>query len=299
MKDTLNRILKWIGIVLGCAMILIPIYIAVAFFGNPVSAILAHNSSRRYLAENFGDTDFQVVKSGYNFKTGDYYAFIESPTSQDSHFTVYFNGWGQYRYDTYESVTDRYTTLSRLDTQYRELVDSALPEDGSPFDISIAFGELKVAGIREVFSYTDANGDTKTYTIDKEYGIDRASLELDGQYDILALGRDAGCITLYIHDPEVTTKRTAELLLDVKDYLDRQGIPFHAIDFHLCEPRNEQGQNVGKQISLFDFLYSDIYEEGLIDRVEQHWRIAQEHYAIQDGLKAETDIIHAEKQEIS
>lgn len=292
MNDTLNKILKWIGIILGCAMILIPLYIAVVLFGNPVSAILTHNGSQQYLEEHFADTDFQISKTGYNFKTGSYYAFIASPSSQDSYFTVSFDGWGRYRYDTYENVINRTTTLSRLDTQYHELVDSGLSEEGTPFDISIVFGELKVAGTQEIFSYTDTNGDTKTYTIEKDYGLDRSNLELDREYDILALGHEAGRIVLYIHDEEVTTERAAALLLEVKAYLDLQGIPFHAINFNLCAPRNEQGQLIGEQITLFDFLYEDIYEEDLHLRVEQHWLAAQEHFAIQDRLKTMEDPLY-------
>ena len=299
MKDTMNKILKWVGIILGCAAILIPLGIAVTFMGNPVSALLAQGSSRRYLEENFPDRDFQIAKSGYNFKTGNYYAYIQSPSSQDSHFTVYFDGWGRYQYDTYDSVVNRSTTLSRLDEQYRELVKSALPYEGSPFDISIAFGELKVAELYEVYSYTDVHGNVQTYTLDKGYGLQRSQLVLDGEYDIFALGRDYGSICLYIHDPEVTTQRAAELLQEVKAYLDSQGVPFHAIDFQLCEPRNEDGQNVGKQITLFQFLCSDIREDGLPERVEQHWLIAQEHFAIQDGIKANEDPLFIEKFEIS
>ena len=71
----------------------------------------------------------------------------------------------------------------------------------------------------------------------------------------------------------------------MKAYLDEKDIPFHAIEFHLCEPRNEEGQNVGQQITLYDFLYSDIYEDGLLNRVAEHWEIAREHHAIQDGEK--------------
>ena len=281
----MKKAIKYICILLCAALLVFAAYFLFAFFGNPVSWAIARINTSQYLEENFGDSHFRVNKVGYNFKTGGYYAFIDSPTSQDSYFTIYFDGWGRYRYDSYEDVVNKYTTLSRLDSQYRELVDEKFNETNTPFDISIVFGELKVSGIYEIYTYTDEGGNTVEYTLDKNYGLDRSILELDREYDIDQLGRDCGSICLYIHDPEVTVERAAELLLEVKTYLDEKQVPFHAIDFNLCEPRNEQGQLVGDQITLFEFLYSDIYEEDLIDRVREHWEIAREHYAIQDGEK--------------
>ena len=98
-----------------------------------------------------------------------------------------------------------------------------------------------------------------------------------------------------VYDKEVTVQKAAELLLQVKAYLDAQCIPFHAMDFDLCEPRNADGQLVGDQISLFEFLYSDIYEDGMIDRVQLYWNITQEHYAIQDGEKVNAELNYLEE----
>jgi hypothetical protein len=89
----------------------------------------------------------------------------------------------------------------------------------------------------------------------------------------------------------VSVERAAEVLLEFKAYMDEQDLPFHAIDFTLCEPRNAEGQLVGQQITLLEFLYSDIYEDGMIDRVHTSWNITQEHYALQDGLKQKSVLI--------
>ena len=283
-----------------CAVLTVTVlYIAAAFFGNPISLLTAKYNTSRYLEEHFGDSHFQVNKVGYNFKTGGYYAHINSPSSQDSYFTLYFDGWGRYRYDTYENITNKNTTLSRLDNQYRELVEERFNETNTPYDISIVFGELKISDVYEIYTYTNEKGETIEYTLDKEYGFDRSQLELDKEYDIYQTGLDCGRICLYIHDPEVTVERAAEVLLEVKAYMDEKQVPFHALNFHLCEPRNELGQNVGDQITLFEFLYSDIHEEGLIDRVQEHWDIAREHYAIQDAETAKLIAEQSKNQENS
>ena len=281
----MKKVTKWLSILFSVTIVALLIFFANAFLGNPVCWSIARANASKYLEENFGDSHFRISEVSHDIKTGGYYAFIDSPVSQDSYFTIYFDEWGRYYGDSYEDVTTKYTTLSRINNQYWDLVRNNATDRYSRFDISIYFGEIKVAGIYEIYTYTNENGETVEYTIDKDYGFDRSLLELDKEYDIYQLGRDCGRICLYIHDPEVSIERAAELLLEVKDYLDEKDIPFHAIEFHLCEPRNDQGQNVGEQITLFDFLYSDIYEECLVDRVRLHWDIAQEHFAIQDGEK--------------
>lgn len=281
----MKNVTKWLSILFCVAIVTLLIYFANAFLGNPVCWTIARTNASKYLEENFGDSNFQISEVSHDIKTGGYYAFIDSPTSQDSYFTIYFNEWGRYYGDSYEDVTTKYTTLSRINNQYWDLVRNNATDRNSCFDISIYFGDLKIAGVYEIYTYTNENGEIIEYTLDKDYGFDRSLLELDKEYDILQIGRDCGKICLYIHDPVVTVERAAELLLEVKDYLDEKDIPFHAIDFHLCEPRNEEGQNVGQQITLYDFLYSDIYEDGLLNRVAEHWEIAREHHAIQDGEK--------------
>ena len=277
------KILCRISIIVATALVL---YIAFAFFGNPMSYLIAKKNASNFMEENFGDSHFKISHVNHDFKTGSYYAYVDSPTSQDSYFTIYFNEWGRYRYDSYEDVTNKYTTFYRLNNQYWDFVRKNAADRNSRFDISIYFGDIKAAGVYEIYTYIDENGEIVEYTLDKEYGLVISTLELDKEYDIYQIGRNCGCITLYIHDPEVTVERAAELLLEVKDYLDASNVPFYAIDFNLCAPRNEEGQLIGDQITLFEFLYSDIYEDGLVDRVQESWEITQKHYAIQDKEKA-------------
>lgn len=287
----MKKFTKWLCIVLIIAVLAVVLFFVNAFFGNPISKNIARINASRYLEDNFGDSHYRISNVGHDIKTGGYYAFVDSPTSRDSYFTIFFDEWGRYYGDTYEDVTSKYTTLSRINDQYWDLVRDNATDRNSRFDISIYFGDVRITGVKEIYTYTDENGETIEYTLDKDYGFDRSLLELDKEYDIRQIGRDCGSICLYIHDPDVTVNRAAELLLEMKAYLDEKNIPFHAIDFHLCEPRNEEGQLVGEQITLYDFLYSDIYEEALVDRVREHWEMAQEHHAIQDGLKNEIEHI--------
>lgn len=290
MTKNVTRIIAWTVCI---AIISIALYFLSAFFGNPVCAELAKATAKNHLQENYPDTDFEIERIGYDLKTGAYYIKVVSPSSRDSYFTIYTDGLGRFKRDTFQRIGDGTNTFMRLDDAYRSLVSSALPPDHLEMDMH--YGELRTAGLYEIFDYTNEKGERKHYSLTKDYGLDTSSLVLDGDYDINQLGRDHGCIHVNVYDKEVTIQRAAELLLQVKAYLDQQGIPFHAIYFDLCQPRNDDGQLVGNQICLFEFLYSDIYEEGMVDRVQKYWNITQEHYAIQDGKKINAELTHLEE----
>ena len=279
-KSIINRIC----VVICMILVLAVLYLLTAFFGNPISPVLAKHNAQKYLSQNHGDEEFQIERVYYDLKSGGYNVDLHSPTSPDSYFTIYFDALGRYKYDTYESITNGSNTYFRLYSAYSALIDRAF-EDVLPFDVSIAFGELAVEGQYEVFTYIDENGQAQTYTLGDGYGLDIASLKLDKEYDIREFGRNYGILTIYIHDSIVTTERTAELLLEVTKYLDQHNIPFHTIHFHHCAPRNDDGQNVGDQITLYYFPKAYIYQQNLTEKVEEYWSTAQEHHAIQDGYK--------------
>ena len=286
MKKKIINTISWIVVL---AFVCVGLYFISAFFGNPISSSLAKSTANRYLAENHPNADFEIVKVTYDMKSGGYHVKVASPTSVDSHFIIYCDALGRYNDDTSSCITDGSNTYVRITEEYWDLVREKLPYDH--FDIDIGFGDLRVAGVFEIYDYIDQNGKRIHYTLTKDYGLERSTLILDGEYDIQELGRDHGSLCITVIDEEVTVERTAEVLLELKNLLDEKGLSFHAIDFTLCGPRNEDGQKVGPSIRLLEFLYSDIYEEGLVDRVQTNWEITQEHSAIQDGLKNETELL--------
>lgn len=282
----ITRIICWtVCIVFLCAAV----WFLSAFFGNPLSSALAKSTAKRYLEEHYTDTDFEIVKVDYDLKSGGYNAHVESPTSIDSHFIIYCDWLGRYNDDTSRSITDGSNTYSRVAMEYWDIVEAKLPY--SLFDIDIGYGDLQIAGMLEIYDYIDENGERKYYTLTKDFGLDMSALVLDKEYDILELGQEYGVITVRIHDDVVTVDRAAEVLLELKEQLDKQGLPFRSINFILCAPRNENGQSDGPSIRLIEFLYSDIHKDGLAERVQANWDITQEHSAIQDGLKQEADLL--------
>jgi len=273
---------KWlkIGALIAALMIIGGLSMfANALVGNPVSKWLAARTAEKHLEEVYGDTDFEIEKVGFNFKDIDYYVHIKSPSSEDSSFSLRIDMWGNLFLDTYESrVLQGSNTQNRLYMEYRALVDEVLEAPDYPFTSYIAFGDLKVG-----FSAPDIEVGVP-YWPESYVILDK--VELDKKYDIRELAKTAGYLVIYVEDEVVSIERAAEVLLELKEVFDRRNVPFYAIDFVLEYPRKEEGGTVKEgRVNVEGFLYSDIYEEGLVERV----RIADEalnaYYAEEDAKK--------------
>ena len=287
MNKKLIHIISWTVVI---AFLCVGMYFISAFWGNPISSALARSTAKEYLKENFQDSDYEISKTGYDPKSMGYYVKVTSPSSIDSHFTIYCDGLGRYSYDTSEQINNGGNTFSRLYQEYWDLVEKAM--ENCPLCISMSGGELRASGLYEIYDYTNEQGERKHYTITSDYGLDMSTLTLDGVYNAGELGRDYGRLYVYIDDPEVSLERAAELLLELKEYMDQQNVGFYAVEFNLRYPQDENGQRPDERIELIDFLYSGIYEEGLTDRIQENWNIAKEHYAIQNGEKVNEALVY-------
>ena len=261
-----------------------------ALVGNPVSKWLAKRAAEKHLEEVYGDTDFEIERVGFNFKNIDYYIHIKSPSSEDSSFSLQIDMFGNLLLDTYESrVLSGENTQDRLYMEYRGLVDEVLEAPDYPFTSYIAYGDLKVG-----FSAPDIEAGVPYWP---ESYVILDNVELDKKYDIRELAEQAGYLVVYVEDEVVTIERAAEVLLELKEVFDQRNVPFYAIDFVLEYPRKEEGGTIKEgRVNVEGFLYSDIYEEGLVERV----RIADEelsaYYEEQDAKREEWEA-HLEVQE--
>jgi len=243
--------------------------------GNPVSKMLAKNTAERHLEENYAGTDFYIERVNYSFKDCNYYVYIESPGSIDSSFTICVSRSGKLKWDSYEDrVLNKQNTADRLSMEYRRMVDEVLDGPKISFMHDIGYGDLVIIS-RE---YIDMEGVV-------EYVIPAQELELDGQYDVRELGARAGKLVLYVQDESVTVERAAEILLEVKSVMDEAEVPFFATDFVLQYPKNEDSTWPEGRVEVIEFLWSDIYEEGMAERVRAADEAARAYYAQQDAKK--------------
>ena len=271
-----KKVLKVLALIVAIALIIGIGLFANALVGNPVSKFLATKGAEEHLAKNYGDKDFVVEEVNYDFKTGGYYARVTSPTSIDSHFSLSFNWLGKLELDCYDDdVTTGWNTAMRLEDDYRNAVKAVTESKDFSEKYFIAHGEIPCI--------------LSDYPIDEEhpeYALQKEELVIDKIYDIKEVASQHGKLVLYAYDEEVTHERLAELLLDVKNKFDNSGVTFKAVDFVL-EPPKEEGQPLmsDEQIKIRNFYYSDIYEDGLVERVKKANQETIEYNEEQDKIK--------------
>ena len=277
----MKKRIRIIGIVLVIALIAVLIWFGNAMMGNPVSHALASKAAKAYLSDRFSDTDYEMERITYSFKDGRYHAFMVFPTSIDGDFSVCFSMMGEYCYDTYDSVQDGWNIAQRLNSEYRKLTDTILNDPALPYDntqvYSIMFGELEIYPKEFI-------DDPNVHDI-PDYSLVQDDLELNKIYDIKELGAQAGHLILYVDNEVISVEETARIMLDFRSMFDEADIPFYAMDFVLRHPRTEDGQSDDEEIRINDFLYQDIYEEGLTERIEIAIEETAAYYAILDQMK--------------
>ncbi len=277
----MKKCIRIIGIVLLIALIAVLIWFGNVMLGNPVSHALASKAAKAYLSDRFSDTDYEMERITHSFKDGRYHAFMVSPTSIDGDFSVCFSMMGEYCYDTYDSVQDGWNTAQRLNSEYRKLTDTILNDPALPYDntqvYSIMFGELEIYPKEFI-------DDPNVHDI-PDYSLVQDDLELNKIYDIKELGAQAGHLILYVDNEVISVEETARIMLDFRSMFDEADIPFYAMDFVLRHPRTEDGQSDDEEIRINDFLYQDIYEEGLTERIEIAIEETAAYYAILDQMK--------------
>ena len=273
-----NKIVKIIALVVAIVLIVGIGVFANALVGNSVSKYLAKNSAEKVIEENHPDKDFYIERVFYSFKDGFYHITVNSPSSPDSKFTIMSNFVGKVCLNTYDDVVNnKRNTAERLWKEYRDVTDKVLESSAFPYKTYIAYGDIEFR-------------DRKSIGIDDmlpDYGIVTDTLELDAYYDIMELGKKAGHIVLYVYDENVSVDRLCEVLLGVKNILNKSGIEFYAIDcvIEYPKPENDGEEHKEGRVEVQNFLCEDIYEKGLAKRVIEANRKAREYHVKQDELK--------------
>lgn len=253
-----KKILKIAALTAAVALILGVLIFANSLVGNPLSRALAKSTAEKHIANNYAGTDYELVEVEYNLKDGSYHATVASPTSRDTEFTLFINGFGKLQYDNYDFLVESgWSTAMRIDKDYRALVESLVESASFPYDAYIAYGEL-------AFVTEEHEGNTTV----PSYAILTEGLTPDAYYNVSEFGARAGKLTVLIDDTTVSAERMADILLGIRDSFDKAGVGFYAIDCVLEYTRDADGTAEDGRVEVVEFLYSDIYEEDLVERVE-------------------------------
>lgn len=123
----------FIGLGVFCALILLFFYIA--FFGNPISRLIAERSATKYIETNYKDFDLNRDRAYYNFKDGYYIVRLSDKNSEDTKFYLGFDSFGKIKADTYDSIL--FNTFIRLDNELNDYGKSLAEEYNFPYKISL------------------------------------------------------------------------------------------------------------------------------------------------------------------
>ena len=271
-----KRILKIAAFVFAIALIVGVCVFANALVGNPISKAMATNTAEKHIEENYADKNFEIERVTFSFKDGYYHAFIYSPSSIDSDFTILVDMWGKLRYDTYEDrVLSGGNTADRISRDYRAVVDKVLDSQAFPYNEHIGYGDFDFYPRVHLEEYSVP-----------EYALISEDLTLDAFYDVNELGAKHGKLTIYIDDDTVSYERLSEILLDIRRIFDDSGVKFYVIDCVLEYQKNEDSSKKQEgRVEVREFLYADIYEDGMVERVKTSDEAAKAYYAEQDAEK--------------
>ena len=249
--------------------------------------MIANKNGKEYISKEYKDMNLQTEEASYSFKDGGYHIQVKSLTSKDTYFEVVMSPFGKVVYDSYENnVTNKWNTYERINESYGSKVKKVFENKDFPYKSDICFGEIKEKDIEQSSEYKEYNLPV--------YGIDRKDLILDKDYDISELGKTAGHIVFYAQNEEITLKKASEILLDIKNILSEKNIYFYAIDFTLEKPRDKDGvaNPDDTSIRIEQFLYKDIYEEGLEKRLEKSQENTKKYYEKLDEEKLKQEELY-------
>jgi len=272
----MKKYLKIVALILALSLILGLGWFANAFLGNPISKMLAQNALEDYLTENYSDLDLNIERFGYSFKSGDYFANVQSKSSMDTNFYIYIDMLGNIQRDSYESlVLGKHNTYTRLWDEYKNLTETIFDSPNFPYVSDIAYGQL-------IFV---ENLDMLEYDYYPFYAM-MDELELDKQYDIRKMGAEVGELIVYIQHEDVSAENAAKIILDIKAMFDEAGIPFKGMDFQLEYPKPTDDSPWRDGAIYSYFLYEEIYEEGMLERVKESHKQIEDYYAKLDAENA-------------
>jgi len=249
------------------AFILIGIilFLANGMVGNPISKMLVNRAADKYVADKYSDLNLELEKAIYSFKDGGYFVRITSTNSIDTHFVLNYSWAGELERDQYEDlVLSKWNTWRRIDDEYRKLVDSEIKSKMDLDERDFIYG-----------------GFTKE--------DDFSELEIDKKYNVKELAKDQGHIQLTMERDTLDVAVMVETLIRVKEIFDEEDISFNTINVDLHEPRREDANQESllgaDYLMLKEFLYTDIYPDGLDKRVEKNIEETRQYYNEQDDVK--------------
>lgn len=228
--------------------------------GNPFSKMVARADAEKRISRQWPELDLKVADVSYSFKTGGYIVQVESDTSIDTRFPLYYDSFGRGEMSGTLDYWRHRNAADRAGRQYRALCEELLAE----FETDPA-----------AFAYGDLEFD----------GTDWA--QPDAAPDVAALGRAGGELTVYLTDDRLNAEAAAQWLLRLRQAFDTAGVGFARVNLTMMA-----GHTVGdsfESVHLLGVDYEEITEEGMAERAQRYMDDAAAYFAAADAKNAAPD----------
>ena len=110
-------------------------FICLAFFGNPISRLIADRSATKYIEAHYKDLDLIRDRAYYNFKDGYYIVRLRDKNSEDTKFYLGFDSFGRLKANTYDSIL--FNTWIRLSDELRDYGKGLEKKYNFPYEITL------------------------------------------------------------------------------------------------------------------------------------------------------------------
>ena len=267
-----ERFWKILGIVFLAGLAVMTGLFINAFYGNPVSALLARRTAREVLEEQFPGEPYTIDSIAYNLKTGCYGVLVSREGSTDNWFYIDVRPDGTFRsHDYAEQVLSHRNTENRLDRAYYELGKTVPELPDFPEEITYFSAHLRIC--------------SRDYP--EEYSIFTEDLEIDKVYDLAELGAVAGEVRVQAVSEDLTPETAAAIMLKVHELTEEAGIRYAVMDFTLERPGNTWEPEDYIMAPLFPV--SEITPEGLADRILEADAVYKAWAAAEDAAAQEAE----------
>ena len=257
-----ERFWKILGIVFLAGLAVVTGLFINAFYGNPVSALLARRTAREVLEEQFPGEPYTIDSIAYNLKTGCYGVLVSREGSTDNWFYIDVRPDGTFRSHNYtEQVLSHRNTEGRLDRAYYELGKTVMELPDFPE------GKASLPDFPGESIYVSAHLRICSRDNPEEYSIFTEDLEIDKVYDLAELGDAAGEVIVRVESDDITPETAASFMLRVHELTEEAGIEYAVMDFTLERPGNTWEPEDYIMAPLFPV--SEITPEGLADRIRE------------------------------
>jgi hypothetical protein len=239
---------NWTIVILSVFMLIIMgliISVITAFYGNPITKLIATSQIRSYVEKNYPDMNLEVAKAGYNFKFEDYVSRVQSTTSADTGFSV---NWHKGKInDSYEiDVLKRYKTYQRLQRELSDVVEETISRE-FPYQTSILFA--------------DSDKSTDDFTV----------LSLDMPLDTMTIPLPT-TLTIYFYHDKINYEVFCEQLKELYDIMNKNNIRIDFYSVVMEEPSvdGEKPKSSGEAIYLYDYPADKLISQTLAEDIKKY-----------------------------